>query len=89
MAVRYIRERDGNVRARYVGQPRRGSPSRLTTDDGDLRLAIRELESAHEMLAAAARETDPRERREQHRTALGKVLLAHRFVEEILSRPAP
>lgn len=77
------REGDGYVRERYVGQPK-GRPTAEATHVIDCRLATTELEGAINMLANPPME--PIARRENRRTAVGKIALAARALDEVLRR---
>jgi len=82
-------ESDGYTRSRFVGQARRGAPSRETEDRWDLQSAKTSMERAFEGYAVAG---DPEnglsdaDRVEARRAARGHLDLAIRFGEEILER---
>lgn len=81
-------EADGFLRTRFHGQPRKGTPSVLTQDTMDVRIAKRSLDRALEYLERAAQEGRPSfERDELHRTALGLLGNAGRAVDEVVLRP--
>ena len=55
-------------------------------DDADLRLAARELGAAREMLAAAHRIEERRERTEAIKVAVGRLALAARAIDTVVDR---
>lgn len=84
---------DGKLRARrrYRGQSKRGAMPRIEADVLGVRRAIRELSASLKQLehVRADRAMTDIERREAHRTALGRTCLAERMLGEILDRPQP
>lgn len=74
---------------RYRGQPRRGNRGKAVEDDGDLRIAVRELESARHALADARAlpPTLPRHLRDEAiNGAVDKIRLAARLVDDVIRR---
>lgn len=62
------------------------APSPAAADAVDLRFAARELEEARAALAAAHELVEPRARREAVKAAIGKLALASRAIDEVISR---
>jgi hypothetical protein len=82
---------DGSGFHRFRGQGRRGPPAAAKALDEHLAMACDELVAAREQLAAAyAMPTEEREeraaRREAFKTALAKLALAGRFVDDVILR---
>lgn len=89
-----VSEADNYARRRFHGQGKRGQMSRIANDLLDVKIAMRELAAAVKALAhleetreAGVMQTI--ERRELHRVAVGKVLLAGRALDEVALRPKP
>lgn len=82
-------EADGYERKRFVGQARRGAPSRETEDRWDLQSAKTSIERAFEGYAVAGdmeNGLSDADRTEARKAARGHLALAVRFGEEILER---
>ncbi len=75
----------GITRRRYRGRLRRGHPTAASDDAVDVRLAIAELQAAHEMLVRCDDASDI-EREQLKRTAFAKIALAGRAVDEVTLR---
>lgn len=73
---------------RYLGREKRGQPSRAAECEFDVRLAIKELETAHALYLLADGIKDRREREDAMRCARERVSLAQRFLHTVLMRPA-
>jgi len=86
-----MRESDGGTRQRYRGRGKRGKPSRAQDASLDLRLATVELEGARQQLAAAyalpkVDKNGQVQRREAIKTAIGKLLLVGRLLDDVCMR---
>lgn len=87
---KWVAEADGRRRRRFRGKARRGAPSRLETDEWDLRAMETEISRARAELHAFYSEENqerPRIQRDSaKRSALGHLELLQRFVCELVAR---
>lgn len=82
----WVLESDGRRRRRFRGRGVKGPPPASTSDLGDVRLAIRELEGAHADLVAAYALPPSVQRRAAVKAAIGRVALAGRFCDSVVLR---
>lgn len=79
----------GTTWRRYRGQDAKGAPAAAVVDDTDLALAVKEIVAARAMLAEAHRIDEGRKsrtRREAVATAVAKLALASRAIDEVVLR---
>ncbi len=88
----WVVEKDGKRRLRYRGQGRRGAPSRLATDEWDLRAIEQEIKRARtDMIAYVSPEVrvlPSIQRAAVKQSALGHLELAQRFLDDLVERTA-
>jgi hypothetical protein len=78
---------DASGQRRYRGKTTSGIRKSIAANDElDITLAMRSLCEARELLVAADQLIDKRERREARKAAKGQLVLARRFIDELLGR---